>query len=61
MAGAVGGILFARVAGKLLEHYDKLGTIEAGYYILFFICAFAYLTSWILIHVLSPKMNKVEI
>jgi len=61
MAGAVGGILIARLAGVLLDHFKTLGHIETGYYIMFIIAGMAYLTAWLLIHVLAPKMKQVEV
>jgi ACS family hexuronate transporter-like MFS transporter len=59
MAGAVGGILIARLAGVLLDHFKTLGHIETGYYIMFFISGFAYLTAWLIMHFLTPKMKQV--
>ena len=61
MAGAIGGILIARIAGVLLDHYKNLGHIETGYYIMFFIAGSAYLTAWTIIHLLAPKMKQVDI
>lgn len=61
MAGAVGGILISRTAGLLLDHFKALGKIETGYYIMFIISGLAYLTAWLIIHFLAPKMKKVEI
>jgi ACS family hexuronate transporter-like MFS transporter len=61
MAGAVGGILIAKSAGLLLDHYKALGTIETGYYIMFIICASAYLTAWVLFNLLAPKMKQVNL
>jgi len=61
MAGAIGGILIARLAGVLLDHYKELGHIETGYYIMFIISGFAYLTAWVVIHLLAPKMQTVDI
>ena len=61
MAGAVGGILIARLAGVLLDHFKALGQIETGYYIMFFISGFAYLTAWFIMHLLAPGMNKVDL
>ncbi len=61
MAGAIGGILIARIAGVLLDHYKELGHIEIGYYIMFFISGFAYLFAWFIMHVLAPKMKKVDL
>ncbi len=61
MAGAVGGILIAALAGILFDKYKLLGNIEAGYYIMFFICGFAYLAAWLIMHLLVPKMDRVKI
>ena len=60
MAGSVAGIFFPMLIGYLLDHYKLLGNINAGYNIIFFICGFAYLIAWIIIHFLSPKMKVVE-
>jgi ACS family hexuronate transporter-like MFS transporter len=61
MAGAIGGILIAWLAGSLFEHYKSLGKIEIGYYIVFFICGSAYLIAWLIMHTLTPKMEQVDI
>jgi ACS family hexuronate transporter-like MFS transporter len=61
MAGGLGGILIAALAGKLFDHYKALGHIETGYYIMFFICGFAYLTAWVLMHFLAPKLERVKV
>lgn len=61
MIGAVGGIIIARTAGLLLDHYKAVGKIETGYYVMFVICAFAYIIAWILFSLLVPKMPKADI
>ena len=61
MAGAVGGILIARLAGKLFDHYKALGQLETGYYIMFFICGSAYLIAWLIMHLLAPNMRQINI
>ncbi len=61
MIGAVGGIIIARTAGLLLDHYKALGSIETGYYIMFIICALAYIIAWSLFSILVPKMPKAKI
>jgi MFS transporter, ACS family, hexuronate transporter len=61
MAGAVGGILIARAAGKLLQHFTQLGKTELGYGILFVICGSAYLTAWIVMHLLVPKFKQIQL
>lgn len=59
MAGAVGGILIARAAGLLLQHYTALGKVEVGYEILFVVCGSAYIIAWILMNLLVPKFKKI--
>ena len=61
MAGALGGILIARLAGRLFDHYKALGHIETGYFIMFLICGSAYLIAWLIMHLLVPEMKKVEV
>lgn len=61
MAGALGGILIAYVAGKLFDHYEALGKLETGYYIMFFVCGSAYLLAWVLMHFLAPRMKRIEL
>ena len=61
MAGAVGGILISHAAGNLLDHFRSLGTIETGYYIMFFICGSAYLIAWIIMHFLVPRTSRVKL
>ena len=60
MFGAVGGILIAKSAGKLFDHYKANGHIETGYLIMFLICSFAYVTAWLLMHLLVPKMKSIQ-
>jgi ACS family hexuronate transporter-like MFS transporter len=61
MAGALGGMLIAKLAGLLFDHFKALGNIEAGYYIMFIICGIAYMLAWIVMHLLVPKMKPVEL
>lgn len=62
MAGGLGSIILARLAGLLFDHYKALGHIQTGYYIMFFICGFAYLAAWLVIFlILAPKMNPISI
>jgi ACS family hexuronate transporter-like MFS transporter len=56
MAGAVGGILIAKLAGYLLDTFGQ----NRGYFILFFICGSAYIVAWVIFNLLAPKMKKVE-
>jgi ACS family hexuronate transporter-like MFS transporter len=59
MAGSIGGILIAYLAGMMLQHYKNLGKIEIGYGIMFIICGLAYITAWVLMHLLVPKFKKI--
>jgi MFS transporter, ACS family, hexuronate transporter len=59
MAGSVGGILIAYAAGLLLQHFKDLGKIEVGYGIMFVVCGSAYVTAWLLMHLLVPKFKKI--
>ncbi|WP_428330906.1 MFS transporter [Mucilaginibacter sp.] len=61
MAGSVGGIFFPALIGVILEANKKAGHILWGYNIIFTICGCAYLLAWIIMHLLSPKMKKVEL
>lgn len=61
MAGALGGILIAKIAGLLFDHYKALSKLETGYYIMFFICGCAYVTAWLVMHFLVPRMKRVEL
>ncbi len=61
MAGGLGGILIAWAAGQLFNHYKALGSIETGYYIMFFICGSAYLVAWLLMHFLVPRMQRLNL
>lgn len=61
MAGAIGGILIARLAGLLFDHYKALDKLETGYYIMFIICGSMYLIAWLFIHFLVPKMKRITL
>jgi ACS family hexuronate transporter-like MFS transporter len=57
----LGGILIAKAAGLLFDHYKAIGSLETGYYIMFLVCGGAYLLAWLFMHFLVPKMKRVEI
>lgn len=60
MAGALGGIMIAFLAGKLFDHFKALGNIDTGYYIMFIICGVAYLLAWVVMHILAPKLKRID-
>ncbi|WP_127129976.1 MFS transporter [Pseudoflavitalea rhizosphaerae] len=61
MAGGLGGILIAKCAGYLFEYYKGQGDITVGYMIMFVICGLAYLTAWLVMHLLVPRMKRVTL
>jgi ACS family hexuronate transporter-like MFS transporter len=61
MAGALGGMLFPIVTGMLLDSYKGSGNVAAGYGILFGFCAGAYLFSLVLLQLLNPRLDPVQI
>ena len=61
MAGALGGMLFPVITGMLLDSYKASGNVAAGYGILFAFCAGAYLFSLILLQLLNPSLEPVQI
>jgi MFS transporter, ACS family, hexuronate transporter len=59
--GGIGGILLTFLIQKgMFIHYQKIGKIETGYFIMFLICGGAYLLAWTVMHLLVPKMKKVD-
>ena len=60
-AGGIGGILVTKMAGYLFDYYKGLGSIETGYLIMFIMCGCLYLVAWFIMHLLVPKMEKVDI
>ncbi len=61
MAGALGGILIAGVAGKLFNHYKAINHLQTGYFIMFFICGLAYITAWLIMHLLSSSKKQIDL
>jgi ACS family hexuronate transporter-like MFS transporter len=62
MFGALGGILLTWLVQKnLFVHYRSIGKIEIAYYIMFIVCGAAYLSAWLVMHLLSPKMKRIQI
>jgi MFS transporter, ACS family, aldohexuronate transporter len=62
MFGALGGILLTWLVQKnMFVHYRAIGKIETAYYIMFAICASAYLFAWLIMHFLVPRMKRIEL
>jgi MFS transporter, ACS family, hexuronate transporter len=61
MFGGFGGIALSLfVQKKMFVHYRSIGHIETAYYIMFAICASAYLLGWFIMHILVPKMKRID-
>jgi MFS transporter, ACS family, hexuronate transporter len=62
MFGAIGGILLTWLVQKnLFVQYRAMGKIETAYYIMFAICASAYLLAWVIMHFLVPRMKRIDV
>ncbi|MCD8313842.1 MAG: MFS transporter [Bacteroidales bacterium] len=70
MAGGIGSFLINKGAGSLFTYSENLGQAfnffgfsgkEAGYMIVFCICAVAYLIAWLIMKALVPHYKKIEI
>ncbi len=62
MAGAVGGILLSALVQKnMFVYYRSIHKIEIAYYIMFGVCGGAYLLAWVVMHLLVPKMSRVNL
>ena len=62
MLGGLGGILLsALVQKRMFVYFESINRIQTGYYIMFFICASSYLLAWLIMHLLVPKMKKIEL
>ena len=54
-AGAMGGMLFQRATGRILQATNN------NYSIICFICGFAYVTALLIIHLLAPRLEPVKL
>jgi ACS family hexuronate transporter-like MFS transporter len=59
MTGSAGGFFFPIVTGALLDRFKAAGNVTEGYAVLFAICAFAYLLSFAIHHVLAPSFEPL--
>ena len=59
VGGAVGGILIAKAAGLLFDHFKAAGDITVGYGIMFVICAVAYILAWAVMYLLAPSFKSI--
>jgi len=59
MFGSAGGVIFPVMTGWLLDRFKAEGNVNGGYAILFSICAFAYLVSFAIHHLLAPRFEPI--
>lgn len=60
--GGLGGVLLTFLVQKrMFMYYESIHKINTAYFIMFLICGAAYLSAWLIMHVLVPKMKKVEV
>lgn len=59
LAGAFCGIFFPIYCGKILDQFKAANNITGGYAVLFSICAFAYLVTFAVHHLLAPKFEPI--
>jgi len=53
-AGAMGGVLFQRATGRILEATNH------NYAIIFIICGLAYVTAWAIMHAIVPRLQPAR-
>jgi ACS family hexuronate transporter-like MFS transporter len=61
MAGSIGGMIFPKASGKLLDAFTASGNVTAGYAVLFGICGCAYLLAFGVNHLLAPRYEQVKL
>ncbi|TDH27791.1 MFS transporter [Segetibacter sp. 3557_3] len=68
MAGGLGSFFINKGSGVLFTHADETQMQfmgfqgkEAGYFIIFCICAVAYLIAWVVMKALVPKMKVIDL
>lgn len=68
MAGGIGSFLINKSSGALFDHAQNTGMklfgfegIESGYFIIFSICAVAYLIGWVIMKTLVPKYKPIVV
>lgn len=59
--GGLGGIMLTwAVQKRMFVYYESIGQIQTGYFIMFLICGAAYVVAWLLMHLLVPRMQRIE-
>jgi ACS family hexuronate transporter-like MFS transporter len=61
MAGGLGGIFLTWAVQKnMFVHYEKIGQLPKAYFIMFLICGGAYLSAWLIMHLLVPRLKPIQ-
>ena len=53
--GAMGGVLFQRITGRVLQANGS------DYTPIFVVCGLAYVAAWLIIHLLAPRLEPVRL
>lgn len=68
MAGGIGSFFINMGSGRLFDYAAETNMVfmgfegkAAGYFIIFSICAVAYLIGWIIMKILVPKYKLVKV
>lgn len=61
MAGSIGGMLIASTVGLILENTKTPENPNGSYFIIFIIAGSAYLTALLIIHLLAPRLEPVNL
>lgn len=70
MAGGIGAFIINKCSGALFTYADGMGEAfrflgfsgkEGGYFIIFCVCAVAYLCAWSCMKILTPKYNPIKL
>ena len=54
-AGAMGGVLFQRATGRVLQATDN------NYGLIFVVCGLAYVVAWTIVHLLVPRLEPARL
>ena len=54
-AGAMGGVVFQRITGRVLQANGS------DYAPIFVVCGLAYVTAWVIIHLLAPRLEPARL
>ncbi len=61
LAGAIGGMIFPLYCGHVLDTFKAQGREFAAYGSLLMICAFVYLLTFVIHHLLAPRFERFDL